>query len=125
LGTGSSAGSYIARSPRPRTALAWSQLLLTLGVAWAAFMIARALSFWPINPSLSPSPWITFQLDVVRVAVAVFSAAALSGARLPLALAAVVGPGEDAGRLVGRVYAADTVGAILGSGLFTVGVGPQ
>ena len=125
LGTGSSAGSYIARSSRPRTALAWCQLLLTLGVAWAAFMIARALPFWPINPSLSPSPWITFQLDVVRVAVAVFPAAALWGASFPLALAAVVGPRDDAGRLVGRVYAANTVGAILGSALFSVVVVPH
>ncbi len=125
LGAGSSAGAYIARSSRPRTALAWSQLLLTLGVAWAAFMIARALPFWPINPSLSPSPWITFQLDVVRVAVAVFPAAVLWGASFPLALAAVVGPSDDAGRLVGRVYAANTVGAILGSALFSVVVVPH
>src|SRR5262249_61964446 len=39
-------------------------------------------------------------------------------------LAAVVGPGDDAGRLVGRVYAANTVGAILGSALFSVVVVP-
>ncbi len=125
LGTGSSIGSFLARSVRPRTALAWCQLLLTFGVAWAAFMIARSLPFWPINPSLSPSPWITFQLDVVRAAVAIFPPAALWGASFPLALAAVVGPGDDAGRLVGRVYAANTVGAILGSALFSVVVVPQ
>ncbi len=125
LGAGSSVGSLLARSARPRTALAWSQLLLTFGVAWAAFMIARWLPFWPINPSLSPSPWITFQLDVVRTALAVFPAAALWGASFPLALAAVVGPGEDAGRLVGRVYAANTVGAIIGSAFFSVIVVPH
>jgi spermidine synthase len=125
LGAGSSVGSILARTAKPRSALAWSQLLLTLGVAWAAFMIARALPFWPINPSLSPSPWITFQLDVVRAAVAVFPAAALWGASFPLALAAVVGPGDDAGRLVGRVYAANTVGAIIGSGFFSVIVVPH
>jgi spermidine synthase len=125
LGAGSSVGSLLARTARPRSALAWSQLLLTLGVAWAAFMIARALPFWPINPSLSPSPWITFQLDVVRAAVALFPAAALWGASFPLALAAVVGPGDDAGRLVGRVYAANTVGAILGSAFFSVVVVPH
>jgi len=125
LGAGSSVGSYLARSSRPRTALAWSQLLLTFGVAWAAWVIARALPFWPINPSLSPSPWITFQLDVVRAAAAIFPAAALWGASFPLALASVVGPGDDAGRLVGRVYAANTVGAILGSALFSVVVVPH
>jgi spermidine synthase len=125
LGIGSSVGSVLARVARPRTALGWTQLLLTFGVAWAAFMIARALPFWPINPSLSPSPWITFQIDVVRAAVALFPAAALWGASFPLALAAVVGPGDDAGRMVGRVYAANTVGAILGSALFSVIVVPH
>jgi spermidine synthase len=125
LGIGSSVGSYLARSARPRNALAWSQLLLTFGIAWTAFMIAKSLPYWPINPSLSPSPWITFQLDVVRAATAVFPPAVLWGASFPLALAAVVGPGEDAGRLVGRVYAANTVGAIVGSALFSVVVVPD
>ncbi len=40
-------------------------------------------------------------------------------------MAAVVGPSDDAGRLVGRVYAANTVGAILGSALFSVVVIPH
>jgi hypothetical protein len=39
----------------------------------------------------------------------------LWGASFPLALAAVAGPGQDTGRLVGGVYAANTVGAIVGS----------
>src|SRR5689334_21703254 len=125
LGVGSSVGSYLARSARPRSALAWCQLLLTFGIAWTAFMIAKALPFWPINPSLSPSPWITFQVDMARAAIAVFPPAVFWGASFPLALAAVVGPGEDAGRLVGRVYAANTVGAIIGSALFSVVVVPD
>ena len=39
----------------------------------------------------------------------------LWGASFPLALAAVAGRGQDPGRLVGGVYAANTVGAIVGS----------
>jgi spermidine synthase len=124
LGVGSSGGSLLARSGKSRTALAWSQLLLTFAVAWSAWMIARWLPYWPINPSLSPSPWITFQVDLIRALVAVFPAACLWGASFPLAIAAVVAPGQDAGRLVGRVYAANTVGAILGSLLFSVLVIP-
>ncbi len=49
--------------------------------------------------------------------------AILWGASFPLALAAVAAPGQDPGRLVGGVYAANTVGAIvgsLGSGLLLV-----
>jgi spermidine synthase len=125
LGFGSSAGSVLARGNRPRNALGWSQLLLTGAVAWAAYMMARSLPYWPINPSLSPSPWITFQIDLLRSLVAVFPAAFLWGASFPLAIAAVMGPGQDAGRLVGRVYAANTVGAIIGSVFFSVLVIPH
>ncbi|MFI5230327.1 MAG: fused MFS/spermidine synthase, partial [Gemmatimonadales bacterium] len=125
LGFGSSAGSYLSRGARPRAALGWSQLGLTVAIAWTAYMLARALPYWPINPTLSPSPWITFQLDLLRSLVAVFPAAFLWGASFPLAIAAVVSPGQDAGRLVGRVYAANTVGAIIGSLLFSVVLIPQ
>jgi spermidine synthase len=120
LGFGSSAGSMLARGNQPRHALGWSQLLLTAGIAWAAYMMASSLPYWPINPTLSPNPWITFQIDLLRSLVAVFPAAFLWGASFPLAIAAVVGPGQDAGRMVGRVYAANTVGAIIGSVLFSV-----
>ena len=49
----------------------------------------------------------------------------LWGASFPLAIAAVMGPGQDAGRVVGRVYAANTVGAIIGSVLFSVLIIPH
>src|SRR5262249_7882315 len=121
---GSSAGSLLARSGRARVALGWTQLFVAAGVAWAGWLMARSLPYWPLNPTLSPSPWITFQVDLLRALCAVFPAAFRSGARLPLAIGAVVGPGQDAGRLVGRVYAANTVGAIAGSALFSVLVIP-
>jgi spermidine synthase len=124
LGFGSSAGSFLARGKHPRAMLGWSQLLLALGISWAAVMMSKSLPYWPINPSLSRSPWITFQMDLIRSLVAVFPAAFLWGASFPLAIAAVVGPGQDAGKLVGRVYAANTVGAILGSLIYSVIVIP-
>src|ERR1019366_10824748 len=46
---------------------------------------------------------------------AILPAAFLWGASFPLALASVASPGQDAGRMVGRVYAANTVGAIVGA----------
>jgi spermidine synthase len=124
LGFGSSAGSFLSRTSRPREALGWSQLLLTAAIAWSAYMMSMSLPYWPINPTLSPSPWITFQLDMLRSLVAVFPAAFLWGASFPLAIAAVVGPGQDAGKLVGRVYAANTIGAIIGAVFFSVVVIP-
>jgi spermidine synthase len=125
LGIGSSAGSVMSRGAlRPRVALGWCQLLLTAAIAWTAWMLAAWLPRWPINPSLSPSPWITFQLDLLRAMVAVLPPAALWGASFPLAIAAVAERGQDAGKTVGRVYAANTVGAIVGAIVFSVWVIP-
>jgi spermidine synthase len=116
LGLGSAAGAWMARTiERPRVALGWCQLLQTAAVAWAAIMIADALPYWPINPSLAPSPWFTLQLDLTRSAWAVFPAACLWGASFPLALAAAAARGQDPSRLVSGVYAANTIGAIVGS----------
>jgi spermidine synthase len=125
LGIGSSIGSFMARGARPRAALGWCQFALVVAIAWCAWMLARSLPFWPISPTLSPSPWITFELDLVRSLVAVFPAAVLWGASFPLAIAAVVAPGQDAGAVVGRVYAANTIGAIVGSLFFSVVAIPQ
>ncbi|HJX54031.1 MAG TPA: fused MFS/spermidine synthase [Polyangia bacterium] len=116
LGIGSSAGSYLSRrTASPRIALAWCQMLLVLAIAWTACMLTRSIPYWPINPTLSQSPGITFQIDFVRCFWAILPAACLWGASFPLALAAAASRGQDPGRLVGGIYAANTVGAIIGA----------
>jgi len=105
----------VLRSLQPRLALAWCQLLLVLGIAWTAYMIADSLPYWPVNPMLTRSPWFIFQLDMVRALWAILPPTILWGASFPLALAAVAAPGEDPGRLVGGIYAANTLGAIVGA----------
>lgn len=116
LGIGSAVASWLARIiDSPRHALAWCQGLVVLAIAWAAAVIYVALPNWPVNPSLAPSAWYALQLDLVRAAIAVLPAAVLWGASFPFALAALAVPGEDTGRLVGRVYAANTVGSIIGA----------
>lgn len=116
LGLGSSIGSAIARdSSRPRLAFAGCQLLQILAIAWAAQTIAGSLPYWPIDSSLKSTAVIKFQLDMVRCAWAILPSAILWGASFPLALASMASPGQDAGRLVGRVYAANTLGAIAGA----------
>ena len=115
LGIGSSAGSAIARGRNdPRLILGLSQLLLVAAIAWTAVLIGYALPWWPIDPSISSSPWFNFQLDLVRCLVAILPAACLWGASFPLALAAAARR-EDPGLMVARVYAANTVGAIFGA----------
>src|SRR5207302_5907027 len=84
-------------------------------MAWTAYSVSQSLPYWPINPSAVANPWINFQVDVVRALYAVLPAAILWGASFPLALAAVAARGQDPARLVGGVYAANTVGAIVGS----------
>ncbi len=116
LGIGSSLGSLIAKSiARPRVALGWCQLLNVGAIAWSAHMLLTSLPYWPINASISSDIWFNFQLDFVRALWAVLPGPILWGASFPLALAAVARPGQDPGRLVGGVYAANTVGAIFGS----------
>jgi spermidine synthase len=124
LGLGSAAGARLARGSAPRVALGACQLLLAVAIAWTAFTVSDSLPYWPINPSLSPSPWYTFQLDFVRCLWAVLPPACLWGASFPLALSAVAAPGRDPGRLVGGVYAANTVGAIVGALAFSLLVVP-
>jgi spermidine synthase len=116
LGIGSSIGSMISKTvDRPRVALGWCQLLNVGAMAWSAFMLMESLPYWPINTSITTSIWYNFQLDFVRAFWAVLPGPILWGASFPLALAAVARRGEDPGRLVGGVYAANTVGAIFGS----------
>jgi spermidine synthase len=78
-------------------------------------MLATSLPYWPVNPWLSTSPWFTFQLDLVRCLWALLPGSLFWGASFPLALAGVAARGQDPGRLVGVVYAANTVGAIVGA----------
>ena len=116
LGIGSSLGSALSRNiARPRFALAWCQMLLAGAIAWAAYALTDSLPYWPIDPSMSSSPWFTFQLDIVRTLWAILPAAILWGASFPLALASVAGGRQDPARLVGGVYAANTLGAIVGA----------
>lgn len=125
LGLGSSAGSLLARSGRNSLVmLGWCQFFLVAAIAWAAFSIDAWLPYWPVDPRLSTNPWLTFQLDLARCLWAVLPAACLWGASFPLALAAAAPQHKDSGRMVGAVYAANTVGAIIGAVTFSIIVIP-
>lgn len=119
LGIGSAGGSVLARTGS-RSSLGWCQMGLAAAIAWAAFALSDSIPYWPINPLLSTSPWFNFQVDIVRCLWAILPAAILWGASFPLALAAAASRDEDPGKLVGRTYAANTVGAILGSIAFSI-----
>jgi len=115
LAIGSLCGSWLLRAASPRAALGWCQVLLAAGIAWTAWIVADSLPYWPINPLLTISPWHIFQLDMVRCLWAILPPTLLWGASFPLACAAAARPGEDPGQVVGGVYAANTLGAIVGA----------
>ena len=125
LGLGSSIGAFIGRSAaNPRRALAWCQVLLMLAIAWGAYSVIEILPLWPVNPIISSRPSSLFEIDFVRCLWVVLPAAILWGASFPLALASVASGNDDPARLVGRVYAANTVGGILGAVLTALFVLP-
>lgn len=116
LGIGSTAGAALARvAVDSRRSLGWCQLFLCAAIAWAAYQNTESLPYWPTNPSIASSPWYTFQLDLVRCMWVVLPGAILWGASFPLALAGVATGDDDAARLASGVYAANTVGAIVGT----------
>src|SRR5262245_58789895 len=116
LGVGSTLGSALSQQmKRPRVALAWCHALLCAAMAWAAYMLTESIPWWPVDPSIASTPIFTLQLDLVRTMWVVLPAAVFWGASFPLALASVASRGQDPARLVGGVYAANTVGAIVGS----------
>jgi len=116
LGAGSAGGSVLARRlARPRVALACGQLLAAAAIAWTARKLTVSFPYWPITPTLSPNVGVDFEMDFVRTLWAILPPAFCWGASFPLALAAVAPRARDSARLVGVVYAANTIGAVAGA----------
>lgn len=121
LGLGSGLASHLSRQiRRPRVALGLCQMLLAAAIGWTAYTLSDALPNWPINPLLAKSAVFNFQVDIMRCMWAIFPAACLWGASFPFALAAAAARAEDSGKLVGQVYAANTVGGIFGALAFSI-----
>ncbi|HEV1286115.1 MAG TPA: fused MFS/spermidine synthase, partial [Bryobacteraceae bacterium] len=121
LGIGSSAGSVWTRTlKRPRVALAACQLALAFAVAWTAYAVSDLIPSWPFNPLAVANPWRLFRVDFMMCLFAILPPALLWGLSFPLALASIANREQDSGALVGEVYAANTVGAILGAVGFSI-----
>jgi len=123
LGIGSAVGSVLARTvAQPRAALAVAQALAAAAIAWTAYHLAASLPYWPVDPSISSNFWFTLQLDLDRALWALAPPTLVWGASFPLALASVR-TSRDPAKPAAGVYAANTLGAIvgaLGASLFLV-----
>ena len=115
LALGSAAGSAMVKKVRAQNALGWSQIFLALGMAWTAYAIVNSLPYWQDDVLTTGDPWHMYFLDIKRVIYALLPATLFWGASFPLACAAVAKPGEDSGRAAGGVYAANTLGGIVGA----------
>lgn len=128
IGIGSSVGAILGRRVKnARVALGACQILIAGTTAWAV-MIINKIPYWSLSPikiTEEYGPWYMFLLDLLRTTFAVLPSALLWGASFPLALAAIAVRNQDSGRMVGSVYAANTIGAILGSMTFSMIVIPQ
>ena len=121
LGIGSSGGSmWTRRLKRPKLALAASQLALAFAVAWTAYAVSDIIPSWPFNPLSVTNPWRLFRVDFFMCLFAILPPALLWGLSFPLALASIATKEQDSGAMVGEVYAANTVGAILGAVGFSI-----
>ena len=101
------------RAPAPRARLGADAAVRRDRVGGLhAGAVAAVLADRPVDLD---EPWYNFPLDLARAFWVVLPASILWGASFPLALASVAGKGQDPGRLVGGVYAANTVGAIVGA----------
>ncbi len=123
LGIGSTAGArYAAKKGNPRLLLVYCQVFLALAIAWAGILLADWLPYWEGNLNSTAGPWMGFLNDIWRSILPIFPAAILWGASFPIALACAAESAGDAesGRVVGEIYGANTVGAIIGAVLFSL-----
>jgi spermidine synthase len=119
IALGSGAGTLLVRLGAPvRSSLGVVQLLVIPAALWASYLVSASLPYWPITPGIARDPWVVFQLDVVRCLWALLPVTTLWGATMPLALG-LTSDGRRADQHVGSIYAANTLGAILGALAFT------
>ena len=124
LGAGGGLGAFVAaHTTQPRRALGICQVLLAAAVAWSAHVLANVLPYWNFSSRNR------FEMNFASCLLAILPAALLWGASFPLALAATAKNGLDAARATGRIYAMNTIGAIVGALVFSLflipGIGTQ
>jgi len=116
IGLGSGVGSALAPTDPVRAVRsAWAQLALIAAIAWASWNITAPCPTGLSIRALASSPWIQFQIDFVPLLWAILPAACLWGASFPWRSPRSASRGADGGVVVGRIYAANTMGAIVGA----------
>ena len=115
LGIGSTAGAAIGGRVSPRWGLGLCQMAAAASVVWSAWMLARWLPYLPASAVEGANIWTVFRTDGLRGLAAIFPAPLFWGASFSIGLSALASRQEDQAGLVGRLSAANTLGAIAGA----------
>ena len=115
LGIGSFLGSWLLKKiQRPVIAFISFQSLLVVCIPYAGLSIIYLIPDLHFLPEYQG--WIVKSLDdILRCSVAILPATILWGASFPVALALTLLGQNDPGKAVGKIYAANTAGAIIGA----------
>ena len=128
LGLGSTLASRLQKglSNRPAThMLLVTQILLVPTIWWAGFSLSEVMPrihLFGMSPVMitRESIWIAKSCnDLVRVFITLFPATLMWGASFPFALAVASERDKAADRYSGRLYAANTLGAVIGATALT------
>ncbi len=113
---GAVASSAVTRLRSPGRALGLDRLVVALAAAPALLFLDRLpdLVLWFLRRA-DLEPWVLVGFAFSVAALVVLPATVALGATFPLALAAAKPTGHDQARKVGWLYAASTVGALVGS----------
>lgn len=116
LGIGSGLASLLLqRVSSPRVALGWSQMLLAVAITYTGYMATAVLPYWSMGADELSNVWLVFLFDATRSVCVILPPTILWGASFPLALGSIGSRANDSARVTGGLYAANTLGAVLGA----------
>ena len=124
LALGSAGGSWLLKRVPPSFALGFCQIFLAVAMVWTSYSIKQVVPFWSDDILKTPDPWHMYLLDLKRVAFAILPGTLFWGASFPLACAAITGRRTDSAKTAGSVYAANTLGGIVGALLVSLALVP-
>ena len=120
-GIGSSVGAYLARKTRsPIAGLAVVQFLLVGAVVYAAYATVAIVPYFLRLTGNHELFTVRVTRDLIRVAITILPATFLWGLTFPLAARLAVHGRHDSAGVVGRLYAANTFGGIIGAAMVSL-----
>ena len=120
-GIGSSVGALLVRTPRsPIAGLAVVQFLLVGAVVYAAYATVAIVPYFLRLTGDHELFTVRVTRDLIRVAITILPATVLWGLTFPLAAQSATHDRYDSAGVIGRLYAANTFGGIIGAAMVSL-----